>query len=211
MSTTARFGGVAIVAGEPIERELQHHFGRARRPAALAFHVFKAFEKAADVEQKADEFGPDRVECLPHALARRNDGFGEGGRATAGAAILRHRRAPVRRDARHELGAREIGAQSLAGLELHRLDQRAAVAALAAREPDQRTLGCIHIDAGSPGGGLKFSACEIEMLGEKWIDLGAAARDFESRKMRAADRGDFQLSVGPANRKVVRNENVGIA
>jgi hypothetical protein len=52
---------------------------------------------------------------------------------------------------------------------------------------------------------------EIEMLGEKWVDLGAAARDFKSREMRAADRGDFHLSVNPANRKVIRNENVRIA
>ena len=153
----ARLGAVAVVAREPVEPELQHDLGRARRPAALALDIFEPFEEAADVEQQAGEFGPDRIERVAHALARRDDGFGEGRPPAAGAAaILRHRRRPVRRDARHELGAREIGAQPLAGLQLDRLDQRAAVAALAAREPGERALGRIDGDAGAARPRFRF-------------------------------------------------------
>src|SRR5215208_5290650 len=72
-SLAARLRGIAIVAREAIKTELQHDFCRTRRPGALPFHVFKPFEKAADVEQESDEFGSDRIECLPHTLARRND------------------------------------------------------------------------------------------------------------------------------------------
>jgi hypothetical protein len=103
VSTTARFRVVPVVAGEPVERKLQHHFGRARRPAAFAFHVFESLEEAADIEQKTDEFRTGSLEGVAHALARRYHRFREG-RHAAAAAIPRHRRAPVRRDVRHKLG-----------------------------------------------------------------------------------------------------------
>ena len=44
------------------------------------------------------------------------------------------------------MGARELGAQPLAGQQLHRLDQRAAVAALAPRQPGQRAFRLVHRD-----------------------------------------------------------------
>ena len=44
---------------------------------------------------------------------------------------------------------REIGAQPLAGLQLLRLDQRAAVAAAPAREPGERAFGFVDGDAGA--------------------------------------------------------------
>jgi hypothetical protein len=42
------------VAREPIKRELQYDFGRARRPDALPFDVFEAFEKTTHIDQQTD-------------------------------------------------------------------------------------------------------------------------------------------------------------
>ena len=68
---------VAVMAGQPVERELQHDFGRTRRPGAFAFDILEAFEETADVKQKAGEFRTDRIERLMHALARGDHRFGE--------------------------------------------------------------------------------------------------------------------------------------
>ena len=63
---------IAVMARQPVETELQHDFGRARRPAALALDIFEALEEAADVEQKPGEFRSDRVErTAARAGARR--------------------------------------------------------------------------------------------------------------------------------------------
>jgi hypothetical protein len=88
MCLAAGLRGIAIVARESIKPELQHDLRRARRPAALAFHIFETFEKTADVKQKPDEFRSHRIGCLAHLLARRNDRIGKGSRATT--AILRN-------------------------------------------------------------------------------------------------------------------------
>ena len=85
------------MAREPIERELQHDLGRARRPGAFAFDILEAFEETADIEQQPAEFRPGRVERLMHALARGDHGLGEGrGALAAGtAAAGRYRARPV--------------------------------------------------------------------------------------------------------------------
>jgi hypothetical protein len=78
----ACLGCIAIVARESIKPQLQHNFRRARRPTALAFHIFEALEKAAYVQQKPNEFRSYRLQRLAHLLARRNDPIGEGSHAT---------------------------------------------------------------------------------------------------------------------------------
>ena len=85
-----------VVPRQPIEAELQHHLGRARRPAALALDVVQALEEAADVDQQAGEFRPDRVERVPHALARADHRLGEG----RGRRAARGRRRPRRSSSR---------------------------------------------------------------------------------------------------------------
>ena len=65
------------MARQPVERELQHDFGRARRPGPLAFDIVEAFEETANIEQQPAEFGPGRLERLMHALARGDHSLGE--------------------------------------------------------------------------------------------------------------------------------------
>ena len=117
---------------------------------------------------------------MTHALARRDHRFGECRRAFAAAAILRHRRRPVRGDARHQLRSGEIGAQPFAGLELRRLDQRVAVASLAACEPGERAFGGIDVDVRRAPRGLDLAVRQPEMLPQKRIDR-AARRAISSR------------------------------
>ena len=117
--------------------------------------------------------GPTAFQRAPYALARRERRFREG-RHAAAAAVLRDRRGPVGGDARHHVGAGEVGAQPLAGLQLHRLDQRAAVARLAAREPGERTFAGIECDASAADVGFDLALRNREMLAEERIDRAAA-------------------------------------
>jgi hypothetical protein len=75
--------------------------------------------------------------------------------------------------ARHHVSASEIGAQPLAGLELMRLDQGAAVASAPARQPSERAFGFIDgdIDAAEFGRDLPFG--QVEMLAAKAVDRRA--------------------------------------
>ena len=66
------FARQSVVTREPIEAELQHDLGGARRPAALALDILKPFQEAAHVEQQARELRPERVERPAQLLARRD-------------------------------------------------------------------------------------------------------------------------------------------
>ena len=70
--------------------------------------------------------------------------------------------------------ARKFGAQPLAGQQLHRLDQRAAVAALAPRQPGQRAFRLVHGDVAEAGFVADLAAAELEMLRAQRIDAGIA-------------------------------------
>ena len=172
MAAPARFARIAVMAREPVERELQHDLGRARRPGAFALDVFQALEEAADVEQQAGEFRADRIERLMHALARRDHGLGEsaGALAAGAAAAGRDRARPVRGGARHQMGAGEIRAQPFAGLQLMRRDQGAAVAATAAREPGQRAFRLVDGDAGAAELGRDLTLRQGQMPAAEAVD-----------------------------------------
>ena len=76
------------------------------------------------------------------ALARRDHDVGRACRTLAAAAAVGGDRAcPVGGRARHQIGAGEIGAQALAGLQLMCFDEGAAVAAAPAGEPGERAFG----------------------------------------------------------------------
>ena len=70
--------------------------------------------------------------------------------------------------------ARELGAQPLAGEQLHRLDQRAAVAALAPRQPRQRAFRLVDGDVAEAGFVADLAAAQLEMLRAQRIDAGIA-------------------------------------
>jgi hypothetical protein len=184
-----------------------------RRPATLTFNIFQSLEEAADVEQQPRELRADRIERVPHALTRPDHGFGEGRSTTpaCAATILRHGRRPVGGDTRQHLGARNIGAQPLAGLQLDRLDQRPSVAPLAAREPCERTFSRVDGNADTPICGLDLIARKTEMLAEKWIDLGAAARKCETCEMGLSRLRDLKSPIGPPDREIGGEQDLGIA
>ena len=70
-------GRITVVAGETIEGELQYDFAGASRPCTFAFDIFKAFEKAANIEQQAGEFRTNGVKRVMHPLSRGNHCLGE--------------------------------------------------------------------------------------------------------------------------------------
>ena len=90
----SRHWRIAVVTGEPVKCQLQHHLGRTRRPGPLALDTFQAFEKAADVEQHAGKFRSDTVERMTDALACGDNSFGEsaGTLAAAGTGLKGHTR-----------------------------------------------------------------------------------------------------------------------
>ena len=158
---------------QPLEAELQHDLGRALRPGAVALDVHETFEKAADVPQQAGKFRAGRVERKMQALARRDHDVGREGCALAAAAAVGGERAcPVGGRARHQIGACEIGAQALAGLQLMRFDERAAVAAATAREPGKWAFGFVDDDGRAPELGDDLALRQVETLGAKAVDLG---------------------------------------
>ena len=106
----------------------------------------RALEEATDVDQQPGEFRPDGVERKMHALARGDHRVGRGRGTFAATAAGGNRARPAGGRARHQMRAREIGAQALAGLQLMRLDQGAAIAPAPPREPGQRTFAVIDGD-----------------------------------------------------------------
>lgn len=132
--------------GETLERELQYDLRRARRPLPLTLDQIELLQKTADIQQKTGEFWADRIQSMPNSLTRGDYSLGEvSGRLIA---IARGKWCmPVGCSARHHLRSREIGPKTLAGLELMRLDQRPAVGAFAARQPDQRAFRFIDFRA----------------------------------------------------------------
>ena len=195
----ARLGGVAVVAGQPVETELQHHLGRSRRPAALTFHVFETFEEAAYVEQDPAELRSRGVERPPHALARGERRFRKG--LDAAAAILgtddvqlavtrgikwaRVKSARSRSPACNCVGS--INARP--SRDLRRASQASGLSA------------GIERDAGAADGGFDFALRDPEMLAEEWID-DTAARPLQAKQMRAASGGDLDHSIGAGGCKI---------
>jgi len=55
---------MAVVAGQPVQGELQHNFAGARRPSAIALDVIQAFQETANVDQQPGEFGAYGVHRL---------------------------------------------------------------------------------------------------------------------------------------------------
>ena len=160
------------MAREPVKRQLQHHLCGSCRPGALAFDVFEALEKTADIQQQPAEFRADGVERLMHPLARADHHVGECGAAfTAGAAAAGSDRAhPIGGGARHQMGAGEIDAQPLAGLKLMRFDEGTAVAPTTARKPGQRTFRFVDGDIGAAELGRDLALGQLKMLPEKAVD-----------------------------------------
>ncbi len=90
------------------------------------------------------------------------------------------------RHARRHVAAREIGAQLLAGDELMRADHAAAIAALAAGQPAERTFTVIDEDAGDAVLGEDLPRFQRQMLRAMVIDAvgmpgGAAGRFHRGR------------------------------
>jgi hypothetical protein len=63
------------MASEPIKGKLQHDFPGARRPGTFPLNPFKAFEKAANVDQQACEFRTNGIQGVMYALPGGNHGF----------------------------------------------------------------------------------------------------------------------------------------
>jgi hypothetical protein len=166
MRRPSRLRPMAIVPRDPIERELQHNFGRTRRPSPLAFYIHMVLEEAADVDQQSGEFRSSGIERLMHPLSRGDHRFGEGAGASPTAAG-RYRAGPVRCRARHEVSPGEIRAQPLARLQLLRLDQGAAVTAAAARQLRQRAFRLVDRDSGAAVFRRDLSLRHIEVLAAK--------------------------------------------
>jgi hypothetical protein len=198
------------MTGKAIKPELENHLCGPRRPAVLALDIGEPLVEAADVEENASEFGSDEVECLAHAPARIEHRVGAtcSGAARA-AAVLRHRRGPIRRDAGHELRAGKIRAQPLAGLHLDRLDQRPAVAAFAARKPRKRTLGRIDHDGEAARGGLDLFVQKVKMLAEERVDRPPARVNL-ARNMGPSSRRDCERPIGATNGEIGSQQVSGI-
>lgn len=129
---------------EAVEREPKHHLRRALRPPALALDDFKPFQKTADIEQHTREFRANGLQRRIHAALGGEHRIAEGAGARAGRALaLRDRGNPVRRHARREAGAGEIGAQALARLKLRGADHALAVRTAALGEPGKRAFGFV--------------------------------------------------------------------
>jgi hypothetical protein len=160
------------VTRRPVECELQHDLGRTRRPSPLAFDVLEAFEETADVEQQTAELGTGRVDRLMHALTRSNHRVGKIRALSAdrSAAPRRNRAHPVRRGARHHMGAGEIGTQLFAGLELMRLNQGAPIAATPSRQPGEWAFCFVDINFRAAEFGRDLPLGKFQMLAAKRID-----------------------------------------
>jgi hypothetical protein len=64
------------MASESIKSKLQHDFPRARRPRTFTLNLFKAFEKAANVDQQTCEFRTNSIQGVM-SLPRGNHRFGK--------------------------------------------------------------------------------------------------------------------------------------
>ena len=165
----------AVVPRQPIEAELQHDLGRARRPASLALDLLEPLEEAADVDQQAGKLRADRIERRrTRWRAPITVSVKVAGDAPRGPVATEALQFEVMRGIR--LRARELGAQPLAGEQLHRLDQRAAVAALAPRQPGQRAFRLVDGDVAEAVLVADLAPAEFEMLRAQRIDAGIAGR-----------------------------------
>ena len=95
------------------------------------------FRKQQTSIRTPDSSGPTARDRLLDALARRKGSVGQVGDAAV-APARRDARHPVRAEPRHDLAARIVGAQPLAGLELGRLEESGAVPALAPHQLAER-------------------------------------------------------------------------
>jgi len=93
------------------------------------------------------------------------------GRAIAGAAAAtRHRARPVDAGVWHQIGDGEVAPQTLARLQLMRLDQHAAATRAASGKPDQRAFKFVDSHLGVSEAGVDLLALKREMLGTETID-----------------------------------------
>src|SRR6185503_5967305 len=105
---------------------------------------------------------------------------------------------PVGGRARHQMRPGKIGAQTLAGLELLRRNQRPPVAAASARQPSERAFGLVDgdADAAEVGRDLAFGECQMprpQGIDRRALRLGwAAMRFFHAR---ARPRGGVALDL----------------
>src|SRR5262249_61333638 len=76
-SRPARVRRTAVVAGQPVQGELQHNFGGARRQGAIARDVLQSPKKTANIDQQPGELGAYCVQCLTYVLPNRDDRFGQ--------------------------------------------------------------------------------------------------------------------------------------
>ena len=65
------------MAGQPVQGELQHNFGGARRQGAIARDVLQSPKKTANIDQQPGELGAYCVQCLTYVLPNRDDRFGQ--------------------------------------------------------------------------------------------------------------------------------------
>lgn len=211
---TARFGAKPVVPRKPVKSELQDDFGAARGPQALAFDVIQTFEKAAHIEKQAGKLRSDGMECLLHALARRNDRFRHiHPAAVVSASAVRHSGVPVRGHARHQLRAGEFGAQTLAGCELMRREQRLAVASFAPREPPERAFVIDHHNRPAALRRVDFFRSDIEMLGSERINMLRPQRrvvpGHPSQSRRRDNESAFRISRNQIGGKQFRSDILG--
>src|SRR4051794_38304225 len=74
------------------------------------------------------------------------------------------------------MGAGELRTQPLAGEQLHRLDQRAAVPTLAPRQPHQRAFRLIDGDVVSATLAVDLAPAKFKVLRAQRIDWGVTGR-----------------------------------
>src|SRR5690606_40445585 len=108
-----------VMPAQGCERRLEQQLGGAGRPTPLRFHLFDALEEAADVDQRAGEFGADGIERLVHSDAGGEGRIGEISDAVISAAWAAGDRClPAGATAPHELSPAIVRAHALYGLEL---------------------------------------------------------------------------------------------
>ena len=173
MRWTACFRQQSIMPGQPIEAELQHDFGSPRRPPALALDIFQSFEETTQVEQQPGKLRADSFHGAPHALACRNDRFGECRRRIGAAPVESDCGASIGGRSWHQLRPVEVAAQAIAGLQLNRLDQRTTVAPFSPGEPGERTLGLVYRQARAGFPCRQMSPRQGQVLAEIRIDRRA--------------------------------------
>jgi hypothetical protein len=106
---------------------------------------------------------------------------------------------------------RPLGRRGLPGRQLDRLDQRAAVAPLAAREPCKRTFSRVDGNAHTPIRRLDLIARKAEMLAEERINPDAATRKCKACEMNLSHLRDLKPPIGPTDREIGSDQDLSRA